>query len=130
MGDMKKVQGITIANVTMVGDDIAFDVTIKHNSIKEAEVNPKWIVAPLEYTVSISDKAANVLMMVGSDLRIALAGRFRKTNHSFVAGLSGKTFSLNVLDALIDTNTAEDVDAKIAKLEAQLEALRAAQKVV
>jgi hypothetical protein len=104
---MKKVTGITITNASVNENNIVSASVGIVGSVKEAEVNPKWVEAKLAYTVTIHATLVEVLELYGADLRIAIAGRLRKCPAEFVAGLRGTTHSLAGLDALIDAATPE-----------------------
>lgn len=123
---MKNVKGITISNVEVNGNFVKADVRIT-GTVKEAEVNPKWIAEKLDYTVRINASIVEVLELFGADLRIAVAGRLRKTDKAFVEGLRGTTHSMAALEALIDAATPETsgngAKAQAAKLREMLKGM-------
>ena len=104
---MKKVTGITITNASVNENNVVSASIGIVGSVKEAELNPKWVEAKLTYTVTIRASLAEVLELYGADLRIAIASRLRKCPGEFVAGMRGQTYSLAGLDALIDSATPE-----------------------
>lgn len=123
---MKKVTGIHVYECTCADDVVTATIGIT-GSVKEAEVNPKWIATKLSYTVTIRCPLADVLTLYGADLRIAVAGRLRKCDYDFVKSLDGSTHSLNALDAMIDAATPETAGsgakAQAAKLRTMLKGM-------
>jgi hypothetical protein len=121
---MKKVTGIAITNASVNENGIVSASIGITGSVKEAEVNPKWIENKLAYTVTVRATLAEVLELYGADLRIAIAGRLRKCSGEFVAGMRGQTYSLAGLDALIDAATPETsgtgAKANVAKMREML----------
>lgn len=124
---MKKVTGITITDASVLENNIISATVRIKGSVKEAEVNPKWVADKLEYTVTIRAHLAEVLELYGADLRIAIAGRLRKCSGEFVESLRNTTHSLSALDALIDAATPETAGsgkkAEAAKLRTMLKGM-------
>ena len=123
---MKKVKGITIENVTMNDGRIQATVNIS-GKLQESEVNPKWVVAKLSIGVKVDLKPEDILLLFGSDLRIALATQFRKCDGAFVESINGRTMSLAALEATIAANVPATAGggkaAEIAKMRTMLKGM-------
>jgi hypothetical protein len=124
---MKKVTGITVKNASVNESNIVSATVGIKGSVKEAEVNPKWVAKDLEYTVTIRASLTDVLELYGADLRIAIAGRLRKCDAGFIESLRGSTHSLSALEALIDAATPDTAGsgakAQAAKLREMLKGM-------
>lgn len=123
---MKNVKGITVDNVS-INDNIVKATLTVQGTVKEAEVNPKWVAEKLSYTVTVAAHINEILGLYGADLRIAIAGRLRKCSGAFVESLRGKRYSLAALDAMIDAATPDTagsgIKAQAAKLREMLRAM-------
>ena len=100
---MKKTTVASISNVSMIGEDLDFDVLFK-GSLKDQEVGSTWTVAKINLTVHVRAKATDVLAGFGANEWIGIQSRLRKCPYNFVEGLREQTFSMGVLDALIDAS--------------------------
>lgn len=121
---MKKVKGIEVSNVILT-EDGRIQATLRiTGSLKQAEVNPKWIVPKLVLTVNVNLPAEDVLKLFGSDLRIDLANDLRKCDEDFLDSINGFSGSLTGLEARISAaippTAGNGAKAENAKLRAVL----------
>ena len=100
---MKKTTVASISNVSMVDDDLDFDVLFK-GSLKDQEVGSTWNVDKINLTVHVRAKATDVLAGFGANEWIGIQGQLRKCPHDFVASLKGQSYSMVGLEAMIAAN--------------------------
>lgn len=123
---MKNVKGIKVIGAECL-DGIVTGVIHITGSVKESEVNPKWVAEKLQYTVKIRVPLEDALELYAADLRIAIAGKLRKCSGEFVESLRGESFTLAGLETMIDAATPETAGtgakAQAAKLRAVLKGM-------
>jgi len=121
------VQGVKVisADVTYEGDDAVMHntvVEISHPvSLKEGKL--KEVHKGLKYRLRLDgQKLEKILEGWGADMRITLAGEFRKTSDEFVRSINGKEYSLAGMQgeiALARTDMSDDdIEAQIKRLKA------------